>query len=208
MLRKLTNGWPLLGATSAALMLMAAAILLFQPDLHGLHAVLRATGRSSLVFFLLAFSASALWRLWPGAWSRWQLRNRRYLGLSFAASHTIHLFALAGLAWPDPAKFFKGTHTSTLVFGALAYGFIFALAATSFDRSAAWLGARRWALLHRVGSYYIWAIFFLTFLAGAASGAPRYWTGVAAVLAVMTLRVGASFRIRAAPGLASPPVQM
>ena len=65
--RKLTSGWPLLATSAAVLVLMSAGILLYRPDIHGVHAVLRATARTSFVFFLMAFTASALWKLWPGS---------------------------------------------------------------------------------------------------------------------------------------------
>jgi hypothetical protein len=173
MFRRLANGWRLLGVCAAALTLMCSAILLYTPDIGGIHAAIRATARTSLVFFLLAFSASALWRLWPGTWSRWQLRNRRYLGLSFATSHTLHLIHI---------------DTPTLVYGGIAYAFIFAMAATSFDRSAAWLGARRWKILHTVGSYYIWLIFLITFSVATTSD-PRYGLGVAILAIIMLLKM-------------------
>jgi DMSO/TMAO reductase YedYZ heme-binding membrane subunit len=167
---------------------MCSAILLCSPGVGGIHLALRATARTSLVFFLLAFSASAVWRLWPGNWSRWQLHNRRYLGLSFATSHTLHLLLIAAFARFDPHGFREDVTTSTLVFGGIAYGFIFAMAATSFDRSAAWVGARRWRLLHTVGSYYIWFIFLDTF-ATATNDDPRYWFGVTILVVIMLLRM-------------------
>jgi hypothetical protein len=161
---------------AAALVLMSVGILLYRPNIHGLHAVIRATARTSLVFFLMAFTASALWKLWPGPWSRWQLRNRRYLGLSFATSHTIHLMAIVGIARVDPRQFWEDNGTWSLAIGGLAYAFIFALAATSFDRSVNWLSARSWKILHTVGTYYIWLTFMIVLVTFALE-VPRYWLG-------------------------------
>ncbi len=59
-------------------------------EVDGVRMVIRFTARTSLVLFCLAFSAAALARLWPNASTRWLRRNRRYLGVSFAASHAIH----------------------------------------------------------------------------------------------------------------------
>jgi DMSO/TMAO reductase YedYZ heme-binding membrane subunit len=188
MSRKLTNGWQLLALCALALVLMCGAILLYRPGVAGIHLALRATARTSLVFFLLAFSASSVCKLWLGAWSRWQLRNRRYLGLSFATSHTLHLMLIVAFARSSPQQFSENIDTTTLVSGGIAYGFIFAMAATSFDRTAAWIGARRWKLLHTVGSYYIWFIFLMTF-AMKTSSDPRYWSGVAVLAAVVLLRI-------------------
>jgi hypothetical protein len=124
--RKLTNGWPLLALTASALVLISAGILLYRPNIHGPHAVLRATARTSLLFFLMAFTASALWKLWPAAWSRWQLGNRRYLGLSFAISHAIHLMAIVGIALAELRQFREDNDTFSLSIGVLAYAFIVA----------------------------------------------------------------------------------
>jgi hypothetical protein len=74
----------------------------------------------------MAFTASALWKLWPAAWSRWQLGNRRYLGLSFAISHAIHLMAIVGIALAELRQFREDNDTFSLSIGVLAYAFIVA----------------------------------------------------------------------------------
>src|SRR5215207_7659170 len=99
------QGWPLLGTLATGLLLMAAAVLLLGSDAEGFRLLIRVTARSSFVLFLLAFTASAAARRWPGTFTRWQLANRRQLGLGFATSHTIHAAAIAGFAWIDPAGF-------------------------------------------------------------------------------------------------------
>jgi hypothetical protein len=45
----------------------------------------------------------------------------------------------------------------------MAIPFIAAMTATSFDRTAAWLGPRRWQRLHTVGGWLVWFIFFQSF---------------------------------------------
>ncbi len=142
--RALLNGWPLLGVLSLALVAMAAAIVLgHRLDIDGIRMTIRATARTSFVFFALAFSASALFALWPNAWTGWQRRNRRYLGLSFAVSHTVHAAAIVAFARLDPVQFHLQSNTGTIISGGIAYGFIAALALTSFDRTAGWLGPHR-----------------------------------------------------------------
>src|SRR5262245_20175709 len=54
----------------------------------------RFTARWSFPLFLLAFTASAWPRLWPGRWTRALVRSRRGVGLGFATAHTVHLGAL------------------------------------------------------------------------------------------------------------------
>jgi hypothetical protein len=83
--------------------------------------------------------------------------------VSFATSHLAHLLAILALVGWSGSRLVATAGPATLVLGGIGYGFIAAMAATSFDRSAAWLGARRWKRLHTVGGYYLWFIFFATF---------------------------------------------
>jgi DMSO/TMAO reductase YedYZ heme-binding membrane subunit len=153
----------LLGTLSAGLLLMAAAVLVWGPDAEGFRQLIRATARSSFVLFLLAFTASAAARRWPGGLTRWQLANRRQIGLGFAVSHAIHAGAIAGFARADPSGFAAATGPGNFVSGGLAYVFIVLMAATSFDGAVRWLGPRRWRLLHLTGIYFLWVSFLITF---------------------------------------------
>jgi DMSO/TMAO reductase YedYZ heme-binding membrane subunit len=132
-------------------------------EVEGVRMVVRFTARSSLLLFCLAFSAAALARLWPNIWTRWQRRNRRQLGLSFAASHALHAGAIIAYAVMDPAGFAAATSPASYVFGGIGYAIIIAMAATSFDRSAAAIGPRAWRALHLLGGYYLWAQFVIAF---------------------------------------------
>ena len=157
------QGWPLLGTLAAGLLLMAVAVLVLGPDTQGFRQLIRVTARSSLVLFLLAFTASAAARRWPSGFTRWQVANRRQIGLGFAVSHAIHAAAIAGFAWIDPSAFDAATSPSNFVTGGLAYVFIILMAITSFDGAVRWLGAKRWRLLHLAGLYFLWISFLITF---------------------------------------------
>ena len=196
--RILLNGWPLLGTLSFALVAMATGIVLgHRLEIDGIRMAIRATARTSFVLFALAFSASALLALWPNAWTRWQRRNRRYLGLSFAVSHTVHAAAIVAFASLDPVQFHLQSNTGTIISGGIAYSFIAAMALTSFDRTAAWLGPRAWRILHWVGGYYIWVSFIVT--NGKRIGvSPFYAAPVALMLVILVLRLAAWRRKRVA----------
>ncbi len=191
------NGWPIVGwATLAVAAIVAAILAVVGSDEAGLRMAIRATARTSVFFFSLAFAASALRRRWPNAATSWLLRNRRQLGVSFAASHLIHLLvilALCGWTWHGLVE---RTPTVTLVGGGIAYVFIALMTATSFDQSAAWLGPRRWQRLHTVGAYYNWFIFALNFFVLAFKSAV-YWPFAAMLAGSMGARL-ASRRRRAA----------
>jgi sulfoxide reductase heme-binding subunit YedZ len=188
------NGWRLTGVLSLLLLAMSLYFLVAHGwDVESVRLVIRATARTSLVLFTLAFTASALVELVPSEATRWQRRNRRYLGVSFAVSHFIHLAAILALASADKALFWTLTNISTIVLAGAAYLFIAAMTATSFDRSAAWLGPRKWRLLHLVGGWYIW----ISFAVAIAKRVPLdrfYWPMAALVLAAAIVRLIAMFR--------------
>jgi len=188
------TGWRLTGLLSLLLAAMAFYLLAAHDgDVEGIRLVIRATARSSLVLFVLAFTAGAMVELVPGEATRWQRRNRRYLGVSFAVSHFIHLGAIVALAAVDKALFWKLTNIGTIVLAGMAYLFIAAMTATSFDRSAAWLGARKWRLLHLVGGWYIW----ISFAVAVGKRVPLdrfYWPMAALVFAAALARLAAMWR--------------
>lgn len=190
------SGWRLTGLLSILLALMALAILILGGmSTDAIRMVIRATARTSLVLFLLAFIAAPVARLWPGDASRWLLRNRRYIGVSFAASHGIHALAIIAFAIRDPALFGEMTSTGTLISGGSAYLFIILMAATSFDRAVIWLGARNWRILHWCGAWYI-AISFIVTNAKRTPDMPLYWLPVVLVLAAILLRLVVKLRDR------------
>jgi sulfoxide reductase heme-binding subunit YedZ len=158
------QGWRLAGVLSVLLLGMSVWLLdAHDGDVEGVRMVIRATARTSLLLFLLAFTASALAKLLPGRFTRWQLRNRRYLGMAFAFSHLIHLVAILSLAAIDRTLFWTLTNVPTILLAGVAYVLIAAMAATSFDRSAAWLGTRKWKILHLLGAWYVWISFAVAF---------------------------------------------
>ena len=128
------GGWRLVGVLSFLLVAMTGWFVASHGgDVEGIRLAIRATARTSLVLFVLAFTASALAELLPSEATRWQRRNRRYLGVSFAVSHFIHLGVILVLASVDQSLFWKLTNISTIVLAGSAYFFIAAMAATSFD---------------------------------------------------------------------------
>jgi hypothetical protein len=193
--RDALGGGRLLSLVVLGLLAMSAAIVASAGTGEpGLRMLVRATARSSLLLFGAAYAASSLRRLWRTPATAWLMRQRRYLGLSFAASHALHLLAILALALVLGDAF--EVDAVTLVFGGGAYVMIAAMAATSSDRAFAWLGARRWKLLHRVGAHWIFVIFAVSYLPRAAVESPLYALPAAFVVALLGLRVAAFLRAR------------
>ena len=191
------EGWRLfavLAVTLTALCIWIAGMRQFEVD--GVRMVIRFTARSSLLLFCLAFGAAALARLWPHPWTRWLQRNRRFIGVSFAASHGLHAMAIAAFAAMDPGGFAAATNLGSEVFGGIGYAVIIAMTATSFDRTAQLLGPRAWRLLHLTGGYYLWAQFMVAF-GKRIPDMPLYGLFLIPLLVVLALRLIAMASARA-----------
>jgi DMSO/TMAO reductase YedYZ heme-binding membrane subunit len=197
-----SEGWRLAGLISAACAAVLLAGWVLGPGGEpGVRALIRTSARLSLTLFLLAFSASALRRLWPVAASAWLLRNRRPVGVAFAVAHGLHLALIVTLArlWPSPFFANEG-RASALVGGGLAYLLILSMALTSSDRAVAALGARRWKRLHSFGVHYVWAIFTLANARRVPQGAEYALFSLALLLALgLRLLVAARARRGVAP---------
>lgn len=126
---------------------------------EGAGAAARYTARFSFPIFILAWSASAIAKLWPGGWRTVMLRRRRAIGLSFAAAHFVHLGALlvAVLVFETP-------RSATTIYGGFGYVMVALMALTSNDWSVRTLGPRNWKALHTFGGVVIAAIFFVSYL--------------------------------------------
>ena len=182
------EGPRLIGWAALALGAMTALLLgIYGTDEAGIRVMIRATARTSVVLFTAVFTASSAVHLWPRPLTKWMLRNRRYLGLSFAVSHTVHLLFIIYAA---AVVGFLQVNSVALIGGGLAYVFIAAMAATSFDGAVTWLGRRHWQRLHTVGTYYIWLIFLQTYL-------PRMLAGIAYVPVTLLLVGGLMVRLLA-----------
>src|SRR5206468_3653008 len=183
------EGWRLLAVLTLSLFVLSLWFAsMRQFEVEGVRMVIRFTARSSLLLFCLAFGAAALARLWPNAWTRWQRRNRRYLGLSFAASHAIHAVAIVAFAQMDPAGFAEATSAASYIFGGVGFACIVAMSAASFDRTAALIGPRAWRALHLAGGYCLWFQFMVSF-GKRAPAMPLYAAFLVPLLAVISLRL-------------------
>jgi DMSO/TMAO reductase YedYZ heme-binding membrane subunit len=114
------------------------------------------------------------------------MANRRYLGLSVAASHLWHLAAIVAFLVQSPT-FRDGVQMQTIVFGGSGFVLIALMAATSNDVSQRALG-RGWSVLHTVGLYVVWIDFIYTYM-GAAASSPFQALMTAAFAAAWGLRV-------------------
>jgi hypothetical protein len=185
------EGWSIVGAVAIGLILLVSIqAMTTTAPVEGVRGIIRATARSSFALFALAFTASAAFYFWPNTWTRWQLRNRRHIGVSFALSHGVHLLAILALGRIAPAELAAEADAVTWIFGGLAYVFIALMTATSFNSTARLISPRAWLILHTVGAYYIWIIFANSYLSRAVV-IPGYIPVAIVVVFILGLRVAA-----------------
>ncbi|MCU0123149.1 ferric reductase-like transmembrane domain-containing protein [Pseudomonas vlassakiae] len=160
----LPSGWKLFTALAGLTVFMTAVVLLsYPPGADGLRSAIRATARSSFALFLLAFLASSMVTLLPGNGSRWLLRERRYVGLAFAFSHTVHGLLIYRYAQQFPELFWAGRTVTSSLPGSIGYVFLLLLTLTSFKAPMRLLGGRTWKTLHSTGMWVLAGVFCLSF---------------------------------------------
>ena len=152
--------------------------------------IIRITAASSMLLFSLTFTASSLMHFFCNKYWQSLMQARRRLGLSFALSHTVHLFAIVALV--EIAYNGDYFQLGDIAGGSVIYLFIFAMAVTSNDASVTLLGAKNWKKLHKTGSYLIWIGLFGVYLENALeTHALHYWLYAIFGISLILLRVGA-----------------
>ena len=143
---------------------------------------LRVSARLALLIYLVIFVARPLRDLAVNSLSKSLLRNRRLIGISFAAIMTAHLYLLITLNGFPAANA-----------GMIVYSFIFLMLITSFNRPTAMLGPKRWRILHKTGLYVIGIALaqaqFTRILMGV--GEPVHYALAALILIAIGIRLAA-----------------
>ncbi len=185
--------WALVGWSAVVVLLLVAAVFaVLGVGEPGLRSGIRVTARTSVALFLAAFAASACAALHPSPLSKWLLRNRRALGVSFAVSMGVHGALIVALWQTHRESFLASVAPTTLLGGGVGFVFIALMAATSFDRTSALLGRQAWKVLHTVGMYYLWVVFVFSY--GPRAHAPAYALLFGLLLLALGLRLVATAR--------------
>ena len=191
-MNRLMNGKYLILLTSLPVIAVTSLIVFQSTDLQSsLMLALRFTAQYSLILFSLAFIATSLQLFPQNEFSRWIRKNRRYLGLSFAASHFVHGLVILTLSLKYPDFFQQIASPVSIAFGGVGFFFIFILALTSSDYAIRKIGFLRWRYIHRIGMYYIWFIFIASYLPRALRF-PLYWPLVLFLLVCLAMRLAYS----------------
>ena len=131
-------------------------------DEDSIRFIIQWTAKCSAFLFILAFGASSASFLFRDKFSRKLLEFRPQLGLSFAVFHSFHLFFLLYLQ-NTIHPVFTLAKKSSLIGGSMAYIFMYLMVITTFPFIKSKMTSIRWTILHLIGGYWIWLIFFRTY---------------------------------------------
>jgi len=152
-----------------------------------LRVLIRWSAKFSVVLFSIAFSASSVHYFLESRLSRHLVRLRPDIGLSFTVFHTAHLIFLGMLqCWFHPV--FDLAKNTSLLGGGMAYVFMYLMAITTFPAVRAKISNKLWNILHVVGAYWIWIIFFRSYFKNVVNKGEAYFLFSVIALA-MVLRV-------------------
>jgi hypothetical protein len=199
----LLNGWPLFGVIAG----LSFAIILAGLAITGTStpeatvAMIRLSVQLASPWIYLAFVATALGQLFPSNFASWLLRNRRYVGLAFAAGflwQAVFIVVLLALHGDYYATVLHDT--AEFITRMLSYALLLALTVTSFFPVRRAMNPRHWRLLHRVGIWYFWAAIWVSYAEMVMVGDTRVIAIVFVIsgLFVLTLRCAAHLKKRSA----------
>jgi sulfoxide reductase heme-binding subunit YedZ len=186
------SGWKLTGVLVIAIAIFSVIAATAVGGTSGANLGIRITARTSAVLFLLAFTASSLYQLWPTNTTKSIRRNRRYLGVAFAGSPLIHaVFIVTTIVLNEPhleTHVVDPTPHAVFILDFIAYGFILAMTVTSFDRVAKRMRYETWKRIHLTGSYVIWFTFFIAYWRRGVTYTEFYGPFLMIVLAALIIR--------------------
>ena len=199
---KVFNEWNLFWLISGPISI-AMVIAMTGADLstgEGVSSMIQLSVRFAVPWLYLAFAASSVQALFPGPFGRWLLRNRRYIGLCFAAAMGWQLFFILWLTTVHSEFYIEEVYVlRDAIEGVVGYAFLIAMTVTSFGFGRRRLKPKTWKLLHKSGIYFLWAYAFSVYWwalfyyqSPVLLDYVFYWAGLLA----WVLRVSAWYKVR------------
>jgi len=160
---KFINGWRLFwlisGPVSIAMLIGMTRVDLASGE--GVSAMIQLSVRCAVPLLYLAFAASAIQVLCPGNWGRWLLRNRKYIGLCFAAAMAWQGFFILWLTIVHSDYYVNEVYVlRDAIEGVIGYLFLAAMTLTTFAFGRKLLTSKGWRRLHLGGIWFLWAYAF------------------------------------------------
>ena len=144
----------------AVLILTVSLLILSQDFTEGiLRIFIAASAKIAALLFSIAFGVSSFYFFSKDIYSQAALRYRPMVGVSFVVFHTAHLIYLVILQKAFHPVFDLAASIS-LFAGGMAYLFMYAMLFTTFPTIKKATPPKVWRIIHLVGSWWIWFIFF------------------------------------------------
>jgi hypothetical protein len=163
---KAINGWRLFWLVTIPL---SAAVIYTMTDIElnrarNVSSMIQFSVRCAVPWLFVAFAASSVHVVFPSALSRWWLRNRKYLGLCFAAGMAWQLFFILWLVGVYSEHYFQRVYVlSDAVEGVVGYLFLIAMTITSFKFGRDRISSKNWKRLHKSGIYFLWGYAWIVY---------------------------------------------
>ena len=198
---RVLNGWPLFNLIALLTLggMVAGMLIIGISSPEATVKLIRLSVQFASPWIYIAFVTSALTTLFPNAFSKWLLRNRRYTGLSFAAGFGWQAVFIAVLLTLYPAHYWDDLHKASDLLGrSLSYIFLLALTITSFLSVRRKMSRAQWHWLHLIGIWYFWAAIWVSYAEQALSQSAKTIDVVFAFLGllVLILRLAANINSR------------
>jgi len=149
--------------------------------------MLRASAQASFTVLILILIARPLFQLHKNTASKWLMRNRTLLGVTFAGIHIAHLSLILLRAYEIQTFHLV---LSENILGVIAYLMIIAMLITSFKKPRQMMGAKSWKVLHKFGLYTITLAFVLIIAPSSLDKISDFNPSIAVLLiTAFTLRV-------------------
>ena len=160
---KAINKWRLfwLIATPMSIVMIVAMMRVDLSTGPGVSSMIGFSVRWAVPFIFIIVATSSIQALFPGPFSNWLLRNRKYIGLCFAVA-----MAWQGLFISMMSLFFRDYYFGEIYLlrdeleGTVGYIFLTAMVATSFPFGRKHLSQKQWKLIHKSSLYFLWAYAF------------------------------------------------
>jgi hypothetical protein len=128
---------------------------------EGISSMIQLSVRCAIPLLYLAFAASSIQVLFPGALGRWLLRNRKFFGLCFASAMAWQLLFIVWLVSIHRDYYIEEVYVlRDVIEGVLGYFFLIAMTLTSFRFGREHLKPKQWKYLHTIGIYSLWIYAF------------------------------------------------
>ena len=159
----MANGWRLFWmATAPVSAIMLVPMLATDTSTGpGVPALIQLSVRCAVPLLFVTFATSSIQSLFPGPFGRWLLRNRKYIGLSFAAAMAWQGFFILWMVTIHADYYINEVYVlRDAIEGVVGYVFLAAMTITSFPFGRRRLSSKQWKWLHKIGIYYLWAYAF------------------------------------------------